>query len=386
MNAPLKTLMEMKRVTTPFPEGTAVKEWKAEGGRVVGFVGLGVPEEIIHAAKMLPFHISADNESISLQKAEAYLLANTSSVARTILQMALDGKYDFLEGVVVSVTNEGTRRLIDNWHIYAPRPYMDSIFLPLKRTEEACALYLADLEDWRNRLSETRGAYIVDRDLKRAIEVYNRGRELMQKLYAMRKRERPPVTGAETLEIIKAATRMPREQFNDLLEKLLLEIASTGREIRKSKRLMVIGSELQNSTWIEAVEDLDAVVVTDELCTGTRYCFGKVDTGLPPMEALARYYLFARSPNARVWPAGDRFKHIFAMAELYKVDGVISQIQRFDAEYGHDKIFLKKEMDERGIPILELDVEYGDGRSGQLTTRFEAFLEVLQNRMEEQVA
>jgi benzoyl-CoA reductase/2-hydroxyglutaryl-CoA dehydratase subunit BcrC/BadD/HgdB len=380
MNAPLKTLVKMKRLTAPFPENIAVREWKAEGGRVVGFVGLGVPEEIIHAARMLPFRISGDNESLPLQKAQACMLADTSSAARTILQMALDGQYDFLHGVVVSVANDGATALMDNWRAYAPRPYMDSVCSPLRRTEEAFALYLADLEDWRNRLSEARGAYIVERDLERAIKVYNQGRALMQKLYALRKRDRPPVTGAETLEIVKAAARMPREQFNELLEMLLREIASTGREIRKSSRLMIIGSELDNSTWIEAVEELDAVVVTDELCAGTRYCFGEVDASLPPMEALARYYLFARSPDAGVWPAGERFKHIFSMAEQYKVDGVISRTQRFDAEYGHDKVFLKKEMDERRIPILDLDVDYGDGRSAELAKRSEAFLGTLKNR------
>jgi benzoyl-CoA reductase/2-hydroxyglutaryl-CoA dehydratase subunit BcrC/BadD/HgdB len=376
----------MKRLTTPFPEGAAVKEWKAAGGRVVGYTGLAVPEEIIHAARMLPFRISGDNEPVSLREAEACMLPNTSSVARTILQMALDGRYEFLDGVVVSVVNEGARRLVDNWRMYAPPPYMDVIFLPLKRTDEARALYQADLEDWRSRLSELRGAYIVDRDLRRAIEVYNRGRDLLQKLYALRRRDRPPVTGAETLEVVKAATRMPREAFNDLLAQLLAEIESTGREVRKSRRLMIVGSELQNSTWIEALEELDAVVVTDELCTGTRYCFGKVDASLPPLEALARYYLFARSPSARVWPAGERFRHIFAMAGRYKVDGVVSQIQRYDAEYGHDKMFLKKEMDERGIPILELDVDYGDGRSAQLTARFEAFMEKLEGRAAARVA
>jgi len=36
----------------------------------------------------------------------------------------------------------------------------------------------------------------VDRDLRRSIEVYNSGRELIQKLYELRKGERPPVTGA----------------------------------------------------------------------------------------------------------------------------------------------------------------------------------------------
>ena len=380
MNAPLNALLEMKRLTAPFPAGAAVQEWKATGGTVVGFFGLAVPEEIIHAAHMLPFRVSTDNDPVPLTAAEACMPASTSTVARSILQMALDGRYDFLDGVVVSVVDEGACRLIDNWRMYAPRPYMDSLSLPLKRTEEACALYLADLEDWRSRLSEMRGVYIVARDLKRAIVVNNRGRELMQQLYALRERERPPVTGAEMLEIVKAATRMPRERFNDLLESLLAEIESTGREISKSKRLMVIGSELQNSTWIEAAEEHDATVVTDDLCTGTRYCFGRVDTSLPPMEALARYYLQARPPGARVWPAGRSFTHIFEMASRYRVDGVIAQVQRGDAEYAHDGMFLRKEMDDRGIPMLELDVEYGDGRSDELAARFAAFIERLQGR------
>ena len=59
---------------------------------------------------------------------------------------------------------------------------------------------------------------------------------------------------------------------------------------------MIVGSELENSTWIEAIEELDAVVVTDELETGTRYFWGKVDTSLAPMEALARYYISGRPP------------------------------------------------------------------------------------------
>jgi benzoyl-CoA reductase/2-hydroxyglutaryl-CoA dehydratase subunit BcrC/BadD/HgdB len=98
------------------------------------------------------------------------------------------------------------------------------------------------------------------------------------------------------------------------------------------------------------------------------------------MEALARYYISGRPSGARIWPAGKRFEHIFNMAEQYKVDGVISEILRNDAEYGHDKLFLDKEMSQRGIPILELDVEYGENWSGQMRTRVEAFLEMVQNQ------
>jgi benzoyl-CoA reductase/2-hydroxyglutaryl-CoA dehydratase subunit BcrC/BadD/HgdB len=98
------------------------------------------------------------------------------------------------------------------------------------------------------------------------------------------------------------------------------------------------------------------------------------------MEALASCYISVRPPGAWIWPAGKRFEHIFNMAGQYKVDGVISEILRNDAEFGHDKLFLDREMDRRGILILELDVEYGGSGSGQTKLRFEAFLEMLQNR------
>jgi benzoyl-CoA reductase/2-hydroxyglutaryl-CoA dehydratase subunit BcrC/BadD/HgdB len=383
MSSQLQALKEMRRLTSPFPESTAVKDWKAQGKRVIGYVGPGVPEEMIQAAKMLPLRVSGDNEPVPTNTVDAYLMPNVSTFARSVFQTALDGKWDFLDGLVVSITNEGSRRMYDNWLAYKRRPYMDTLYLPLKQDEDAVEMYLVDLEDWRNRISEFRGARIVDRDLRRSIEVYNRGRELMQKLYELRKRDRPPVTGAETLEVVKAATRLPREQFNQLLEQLLDEIKRTGREIKKGKRLMISGSQLENSAWIEAIEALDAVVVTDEIEAGTRYFWGKVDTKLPPMEALARYYIFGRPPGTRIWPAGKRFEHIFNMVKQYKVDGVISEILRNDAEYGHDKLFLDKEMAKRGIPILELDVDYGEGPSGQMKTRVGAFLEMLHNQVKE---
>jgi len=123
----------------------------------------------------------------------------------------------------------------------------------------------------------------------------------------------------------------------------------------------------------------DAVVVTDELCTGTRYFWGQVNTVLPPMEALARHY-FSRPPCARFQPSERRFGHIFDMVDEYQVDGVISEIVRYCVSYGHDKPRLKEQMDARDIPILELDLEYGQRGSGQVIIRAEAFLEMLETK------
>jgi len=328
---------------------------------------------------MLPFRVSGDNEPLPMELAEAYVLSNNCSVLRGIWQQVLENKYPFLDGMVNSPVCDGMRRLHDNWLEFKKLPYMDVIYFPRRATEDALRMYLTDLERWRERLSEFRGQWIRDNELIRSIALYNRTRDLMQQFYELRKRERPPVTGAETLEMMKAAGRMPREQYNELLEQLLDEIKRSGREIKKGKRLMIVGNDIHNSNWLAALEELDGVVVTDEMNIGTRCFWGQVDASLPPMEGIARHYLFNRPQESMIY-LSNRFEHIFKMAKEYKVDGAVSEIVRYCAPLEDDKPWLKKAMDERGIPIMELDLEYCENPSGQTKLRTEAFLEMLQTR------
>jgi len=381
MNAPLQALTEMQRLTSPFPEGVAVKEWKATKGRfVIGWFNPYVPEEIIHAAGMLPFEVTGDNEPVQMQGAEAHIYSNSCSKIRTCWQMQLDGKYKFLDGYVSTHMCDQDSRLYEVWSYYKKLPFMELIYAPRKRTEEAVQLYKTDLEGFRDRLSQYLICRIPDKRVADSIKVYNRGRELMMQLYELRKRDRPPVTGAEAVEVSKAAVRMPRERFNELMEQLLAEIKSTGREIKKAQRLMLIGNDLHNTTQITALESKDAVVVVDEMDIGIRRAWGQVDTQLPPMEALARHYVLGRPVDKHNWNSDGRLEFIGDMVDQYKVDGVVSEIVRFCTYNGWDKFDLKKQMQERGIPILELDLEYGHPGGAQVKIRAEAFLEMVESR------
>jgi benzoyl-CoA reductase/2-hydroxyglutaryl-CoA dehydratase subunit BcrC/BadD/HgdB len=381
MNAPLKTLNEMQRLTSPFPESVAVKEWKATTGRfVIGWYNPYVPEEIIHAAGMLPFEVTGDNEPVQMQGAEAHIYSNSCSKIRTCWQLQLDGKYNFLDGYVSTHMCDQDMRLFEVWSYYKKLPYMELIYAPRKRDEVGVQLYLKDLEVFRSRLSQYLICRIPDLHIANSIKVYNRGRELMQQLYELRKRDRPPVTGAEAVEVSKAAARMPRERFNELMEQLLAEIKRTGREIKKARRLMLIGNDLHNTTQIEALESIDALVVVDEMDIGIRRASGQVDTELPPMEALARYYVMGRPVDKHTWNSDQRLELIGMLAEQYKVDGIVSENVRFCTYLGWDKFDLKKQMQERGIPILELDLEYGHPGGAQMKIRAEAFMEMLETR------
>jgi benzoyl-CoA reductase/2-hydroxyglutaryl-CoA dehydratase subunit BcrC/BadD/HgdB len=380
MNAPLKTLNEMQRLTSPFPESVAVKEWKATGRFVIGWYNPYVPEEIIHAAGMLPFEVTGDNEPVQMQGAEAHMYSNSCSKIRTCWQLQLDGKYSFLDGYVSTHMCDQDMRLYEVWSYYKKLPFMELIYAPRKRNEEAVQLYRTDLEGFRDRLSQYLICRVPDQRVADSIKLYNRGRKLMMQLYELRKRDRPPVTGAEAVEVSKAAVRMPRERFNELMEQLLAEIQSTGREIKKAQRLMLIGNDLHNTTQITALESKDAVVVVDEMDIGIRRAWGQVDTKLPPMEALARHYLLGRPVDKHHWNSDGRLEFIGEMAKQYKVDGVVSQSVRFCTYLGWDKFDLKRQLQERGIPILELDLEYGHPGGAQMKIRAEAFLEMLESR------
>jgi len=380
MNTPLKALDEMIRLTSPFPESVTVKDWKASGRKVIGWFNPYVPEEIIHAAGMLPFEVTGDNEPVQMQGAEAYIYSNSCSKIRTCWQMQLDGKYKFLDGWVSSHMCDQDMRLSEVWSYYDRLPYMDNIYAPRKHDEVAVQLYMKDIDAFRDRLSQYLICRIPDKHIGDSIKVYNRGRELMNQLYELRKRDRPPVTGAEAIEVSKAAARMPRERFNELMEQLLDEIQRTGREIKKAMRLMLIGSDLHNANQIANLETLDVVVVADEMDIGIRRAWGQVDTKLPPMEALARYYVLGRPVDKHNWNSDGRLEFIGELAEQYKVDGIVSEIVRFCTYNGWDKFDLKKQMEKRGIPILEIDLEYGHPAGAQVKIRAEAFMEMLESR------
>jgi benzoyl-CoA reductase subunit C len=376
LETPFELLRIIQEEASPFPYNKSIQEWKAQGGMVCGWACIYVPEELVYAAGLLPIRISGDNEEAKLDTAESYLYINSCSLAKTCLELGLDGRYDFLDGFILGETCDGVRRLFDVWERYLPTSFMYVYGVPRKFTQHAYDLYKKELLELKKGLETFIGREITTEDLHEAITLYNDTRTLLQQLYQLRKKENPPITGAEILEILKAAVRIPRKKFNLLLKQLVAQVESTSRKIDYKCRIMLIGSILNNSDFVRCIEELGGLVVTDELCTGTRYFWEKIDEDIDPWEAMAKYYL-GRPPCARFIPSEKRFHHIFNMIDSFQVDGVISEIIRYCVPYGHDQPLLIEELQQRDIPILNLDLEYGMGGTGQIKTRAEAFIEML---------
>jgi bzd-type benzoyl-CoA reductase N subunit len=372
-------LNRFRMINAEYPETPQIKEFKAGGGKVFGWLCTYVPEELIHAAGGLPVRITGYQNETELDDANAHLYIVSCSFSRSCLQMGLRGKYSHLDGIVAGSTCDGARRLYDHWCRYVRTPFAQILSVPRKYNEATLELYCQEVIGLKKGLEEYLGVNIGDEALLDSIGVFNRSRELLRRLYELRKRDEPPITGAETFEILNASFRMPKELFNRWMEELLPKLEASDVKNRGKARIMVIGSVLNNPAFIQSIEDQGGLVVTDELCTSVRYWYDSVvrQGNEPPLKAIARRYL-ANFPCARMFPSTDRFEKIIGLIRDYKVDGIVSENIRYCVPYAHDLPMLKDKIKDLDVPVLALDIEYGTSGSGQIQTRVQALLEMIE--------
>jgi len=374
-------LERFRDVNRTFPKTREIMEYKASGKKVFGWLCTYVPEEVIMAAGALPVRITGYNQEMELEDGNAYLYINNCSFSRSCLQLGIRKEYDFLDGVVGGSTCDGARRLFDLWRYYLKPPFFHIMTVPRKSHERAHQLYYSQVEDFKNHLEEFMGVKITDEALLESIKIMNDSRSLLKELYELRKMDKPLITGQETMEVLNGSFRMPKEQFNAWLRELIDDLKKTGTGHPAKARLMLIGSVMTNPEFIKSIEELGVIVVTDELCTSTRYWSDPVvlEGAKNPLEAISRRYL-SNFPCARMYPSTDRFDRVVKLAREARVDGIISETIRYCVPYAHDIPLISDRLKAENIPLLTLDVEYGTSGSGQIRTRVQAFLEMVEGR------
>lgn len=355
------------------------QERKAQSQKVIGWVCLYVPEEIIAAAGFHPLRI-VGGVSRETPAGDSYLYSNNCTFARSVLEEGFNRNLDFLDGLVACNTCDHIRRMFDAWIQYLHTPFTKILGIPCKVSETTLEYFTQELRLFRRQLEEAFGGAITDEALREAIRVYNRSRSLLMRLNDLRKQDPPPVLGSEVAEVIRAGWVLPRQRYNELLEEFLSQVERRDRsELADRPRMLLFGSELDDPGYYRVIEDEGAIVVADLLCGGSRYFWQEVKEEGDPIEAIAYRYL-TRPPCNRMHPAEDRVRLLQERAQEFNVDGVIHQSIKFCDNYAGQYTIMKRGLDEIGIPVLNLEREYIMVGSGQMKTRVGAFLESLEGR------
>lgn len=350
------------------------KRWKKQGKPVVGWTCTYTPEEIIYAANALSIRVLGSLERTPL--ADAYLPRNVCSFCRSCFDQALKGRYDYLDGYIVSNTCDNCGMMYDMWKYHVKVPYFYFINTPHTKGKKAHNFFYEEAKRLKQSLENNFKTDISNESLKTAIKVYNENRVLLKKVYDLRKRNPPLISGVEVLEIVLSSMLTSKEEHNRLLKQLLSQIENRTDMPKIGTRLLVTGSVMDNIEVMKIIEDKGANVVADDLCTGSRYFWDLVNPAADPIHAIADRYL-DKIPCPFTVHSEDRFKHTLEMAKEYDVEGAIIFVLKFCDTHSFDAPILMEELKAQGLPVLYLEWEHAMSGIAGLKTRIEAFIEMI---------
>ncbi|GAB4294031.1 MAG: 2-hydroxyacyl-CoA dehydratase family protein [Myxococcota bacterium] len=356
---------------------------KRTGKKIVGYFCTYTPEEIFYAADILPVRILGSHEPQDVT--EPHIFGMFCPFCRDVLAQGLKGKYDYLDGIILAQSCLHLRQAFTSWELHKNPGW--SYFLPMPnhvQSERAVPFLIEEYKLLIEKVEELAGRKITDDDLWRGIDIMNKTRRVMKDIYEFRKREKPPITGAEAMYMTCAQFFTDAREFLPVAEEVKKSLATRTLERDPGKRIMLVGSENDDIEYINMIETLGeresvgCTVVVEDHCTTTRYFWDETDMSIKnPLEAIARRYVGRTPCPSKDWPKRSRLNRILELAKEFKVDGVIQIQQKFCDPHECDIPFIKRFLESNGIPtyFLEFDVTVP---AGPFAIRTEAFLEMLE--------
>ena len=371
-----------------------VKQAKAEGKRAIGYTCYFMPEVLLDLPGCFSVRLRAPR-CTSPDIATYYMSSRVCHYARSLLERALEGGFNFLDAQMATETCTGTCRFqehLQQKHLDSVKDMRiidnDDFFcefsdVPFKNNENGFQHFRGQLQAHvLEPLHEHFGIDISNEAIMKAVEQHNEVCRLINEIGDYRKLDNPTITGYEFHVINLVTLVCPKELILPYLRETAEELRTREPDMKWPFRCKVVlaGSENDDPDFTKLIESCGAEVVCD------RYCYGAVESRIPieikegddPLYVIARHYL-ETSNCPRFMPQDEmraRKRRIADLAKEYHADGVIVASNKFCEYWSYERVIdtvvLPRDF---GLPVCSIEKEYINSASGQLRTRFQAFVE-----------
>ncbi|MFX1276959.1 MAG: 2-hydroxyacyl-CoA dehydratase family protein [Promethearchaeota archaeon] len=341
----------------------------------IGIIDSGVcaPEEIILAAGLIPVRLLGD-PTINVTKANEHIPPNHCVWAKNLLEQAIKGLESGIIGIISIHGCDCTNREFDIWLEQINLDFMYFSNVPLKRDDIALKFFVNEIKELITQLEEKFNIKITEENLRDAIKLTNKIRALLREISEFRKSMN--IKGSEFHELVKMVQQQDKNEVIRVLEDKLQQLKNKEPSLEKKKKILLTGSVIDDTEFFKFLENLGFQVVIDDLCIGSRYFVNSIDESMKPIKAIANYHLKKPIYSTKI-PSLERFSTLKELAEKYNVDGVINIAQKFCEPILYDHPFMNKKFKEIGLPYLFVELDYNRESYKQLSTRFEAFAEMI---------
>lgn len=286
---PLEEILYQCRELVEDGNFPTVRRWREAGGKVVGHFQVYFPEEIVHAAGLLPFKVRG--APIEAVRADSRFGSYLCSILKTSLELALSGRVE-LEMFVTHPICDAARNLAAVWGRNFTYP-CQILYLPQNANSGYAAQYLcAEYDRLKGNIEAIAGRAVADDDLRRSLVVFNENRALQRELYDIKRKTPWLISADEAYVLVSVGGMIPREEHNELLRAVLPLIQSRSAKRQDKIRVVYEGGFCEQPP-LDLIRTIaqSCYVVDDDLLIGLRWILQDVPLEGDPLLNLAEAYL-----------------------------------------------------------------------------------------------
>jgi benzoyl-CoA reductase/2-hydroxyglutaryl-CoA dehydratase subunit BcrC/BadD/HgdB len=373
-NINMKELQQQMQDIISDPMNALVQKARQDGKTLIGYTCSSVPVPLLSVDGLVPVRVTAPGVT-STEMADTYMSSTMCSYTRSLLEFAMDDRYEFLGGWVHASSCDHLRRLWDNMRWTVKPEFNHILDMPYKVTDHSLEWVIKEFEQLAAALSSHFGADVSKAAVKKSIEEHNQLKVRLKKIADKRKEAQLSFSGTDFHRLMMVSQVAPAYLLDDILTAFENETASVKESNDYRARVMLVGAELDDPMYTQTIESMGAAVVADRYCTGSIPRLDPVVLNGDPIEDLARHALESSLEPRMMERFMDRQEYILKTAKEYNVDGIIIQSIKFCDLWGYEATTLTNALRDLGVPVLRLEREYSFVGEGQLRTRVQAFIE-----------
>jgi benzoyl-CoA reductase subunit C len=348
---------------------TSVREWKAAepGRKVIGYMPVYVPREIIHAGGMLPLGILGGGDSLEVIHGDAYYQSYICRIPRSTLELAITKRLNFVDGMLFPSICDVIRNLSGMWKLMFPDVYVRYFDVPQNfRDDIGGEYYINELNELKEGLEGVAGREITDEDLRRSIAIYNDNRRLVGAVYDLRSSQPWKAPTSEVYLLMRAGMVLPVDEHSQLLRDYLAAVEAEDPPVRDNCRIVLQGTfcEQPPLNLIKSIELAGCYIVDDEFMLAHRWLLEDVPTEGDPINNLAKAFLHHSSAAAVKYEPDGAQKGQFLLQTVRRrgAEGIIFAAPSFCDPALLDQPMLTKALDRENIPYIAFKYAENSGQ------------------------
>lgn len=374
-----------------------IREQKEAGKKVIGYSCMFAPVELILAADAIPVRVGSGWYDAA-KLGDRIMPVEVCPVIRSTVgakMVSLSPYLELSDAIITPLTCDGRTKLSEILSDY--KPVWPMCPPRVKDDPQTLNLWKEEMRAIKAKIEDFTGTKITRKRLRSSIDVMQRATKAFRRLQDLRKGP-PVITGRDAMLVNQTSMWDDIKRWTKKTEELCEELEKRVKQKEwacspETPRVMVTGTPmLWPDSWKvpNLIEESNpqGVLVVDELCSGDRILYDPVGvdewTMTDMFDAVSERYLMASTCPCFTSEHGneDRINWLMDRIKEYKVDGVIYYVVRGCVLYAMEYARIKRILDRMGMPVYYLDTEYTREDVGQMKTRIEAFLEMLEARID----